>query len=280
MRLRRATGDDAEAIHAVAAARDIADVGRPDWTLDDVRAALARGGIAALDGDRIVGFGLASGSDAKVEVHPDACGRGIGTALREEVERRAGGPAIRQEIMSANSAARELLEAAGYTRDDRYWLMVRELEEAERPAYWPAPASPRRLQRPADDRAAYELVSAAMRDNPGNTERTFEEWSERALGAGLEPELSTIVDGSAIALCQRRDGEGYVDYVAVARESRGRGLGKALLQESFHLFAAAGLGRAALWVNGRNEFATRLYRAAGMDVALSADRYVKCLKPR
>jgi hypothetical protein len=39
--------------------------------------------------------------------------------------------------------------------------------------------------------------------------------------------------------------------------------------------AGAGLGRAVLWVNGCNESATRLYRSAGMEVAFSADRYVK-----
>jgi ribosomal protein S18 acetylase RimI-like enzyme len=83
---------------------------------------------------------------------------------------------------------------------------------------------------------------------------------------------------AGVALCHRHpDGEGYVDYIAVASEWRGRGLGRALLQESFRRFAAEGMHRAVLWVNGRNESATRLYRAVGMEVVFSADRLVKRL---
>jgi ribosomal protein S18 acetylase RimI-like enzyme len=77
-----------------------------------------------------------------------------------------------------------------------------------------------------------------------------------------------------VVLCER---DGYVEYLAVAEEQRGRGLGKALLQAALAGFARAGIERAVLWVNGRNESATRFYRNAGMEVAFSADRYEKTL---
>jgi ribosomal protein S18 acetylase RimI-like enzyme len=141
----------------------------------------------------------------------------------------------------------------------------------------------RPFERGRDDRAAYELVSRAMADVPGSTDRSFEEWTARALGSALAPGLSAVAQDAngatvGIALCERREaGEGYVDYLAVAREARGRGLGRALLGRSLRAFSDEGMGRGALWVDSRNEPAVRLYRSAGMDVAFSADRYVKSL---
>jgi ribosomal protein S18 acetylase RimI-like enzyme len=160
--------------------------------------------------------------------------------------------------------------------------MERDLAEREPEPDWPAGAAARSFERGRDDRAAYELIADAMSDIPGDTEPPFEEWRVNALNEALAPELSIVAgEMAAVALCQRRDGgEGYSDYIAVARPWRGRGLGRALLRQSFSNFAEAGMTRATLWVNGTNESATRLYRSAGMDVAFSADRLVKCLPSR
>jgi mycothiol synthase len=283
--MRQATPDDADAIYAVVNARELADVGRPDWTPADARAALAKpgaDGVVVAGAGHVIAFGLLNGIDATVVVHPSAEGKGIGTRLREEIERRASGPLIRQEIMSVNQRGLDLLTAAGYVQEQRYWRMERDLAPDEPGPDWPPGAGARVLERGHDDRAVYELLSEAMSEIPGNTERSFEEWRDRALGDALAPELSTVAgDMAGVALCQRHPGaEGYVDYVAVARDWRGRGLGRALLQESFRRFAAEGMSRAVLWVNGANESATRLYRGVGMEVAFSADRFTKCLKPR
>jgi ribosomal protein S18 acetylase RimI-like enzyme len=232
------------------------------------------------DDGTIVAFALVHDIDADVEVHPHARGGGIGAFLLSEADSRARGDVIRQEIMSANHAARELLEAAGYEQEQRYWRMERPLDGGEHSPDWPDSLTPRRYERGRDDRAAYELVSDAMSDIPGDTERSFEQWCVRALGEGLAPELSTVVgDMAGIALCQRLGaGDGYVDYLAVDRAHRGRGVGRALVAESFARFAAEGMSRAILWVNGRNEPATRLYRSAGMEEILSGDRLVKRLR--
>jgi ribosomal protein S18 acetylase RimI-like enzyme len=281
--MRQAIPADAEAIHAVVHARELADVGRPDWTLADARAALAKPGadgvVVTDDTDAVVAFGLLNGIDATVAVHPSAEGKGIGTLLRGEVERRASGPVLRQEVMSANEGAVGLLTTAGYEHEQHYWRMERELSPDEPGPAWPPGVGARALERDGDDRAVYELIAGAMREIPGNTERSFEEWSARALTDALAPDLSTVAgDMAGVALCQRHPGgEGYVDYVAVARDWRGRGLGRALLQESFRRFAAEGMTWAVLWVNGANESATRLYRGVGMEVAFSADRLVKRL---
>jgi mycothiol synthase len=276
--LRPATRDDAEAILAVAVARDVADVGQPDWTLEHVRDELERGaeGLVVEDGGRAVAFALLNGPDARVAVHPDAEGHGIGTMLAAEVERRATGDEIRQEFMTANARAAELLGPRGYELDQRYWRMARDLDPAQEPEPdWPDGIEPRTFTRGRDERHAYEVVSEAMRGIPGTTERSFEDWSARALGEVLVPELSIVTDGGVL-LAER---DGYVGYIAVTRAQRGRGLGRALLQAAFAAFARAGEPQAHLWVNGGNETAIRFYERAGMRVEFGGDRWVKRLRP-
>lgn len=292
---RRPTLDDAQGILAVGIARDVEDLGYPDYSLDDVREELTEPGVdlerdawVVLDETRrVVGSALSTGGDARVLVHPEACGEGVGTYLRERVEERAGelGEAvIRQHVGGANDAARSLLEHAGYSADHHHWRMVRELDGGSGELPWPDGVEVRSYAPGADDRAAHALVQEAFRDIPGNVERGFEQWRAMAVGgAQFAPDLSAVAvaDGgemAGVALCERwEDGQGYMAYLATAREWRGRGLGRALLAGSLAKMGAAGLSRAALNVNGRNESATRLYTSVGMRVGFRAERYDKRL---
>jgi mycothiol synthase len=213
-------------------------------------------------------------------VHPDACGRGIGSWLRERAEARGHG-VIRQEASGSNDAARQLLEAAGYRAEQHFFRMVRDLGEPLAEVPWPEGAAPRDYEPGADDAAVHALVADAFTDIPGNVRLGLDEWRPRAVGrAQFAPALSTVAgDFAGVALCERWDdeGQGYVAYLATAREWRGRGLGRALLARSLEKMRAAGLPKAALSVNARNESATRLYESVGMTVAARSDRYEKRL---
>jgi mycothiol synthase len=226
---------------------------------------------------------MLSGGDGRVAVHPDGCGAGIGTYLREWVEERARDRnvlVIRQHVGGRGDAARRLLERAGYRAEQHYWRMVRDLDSDLPEVPWPAGIEVRAYEPGSDDAAAHGLVQDAFRDIPGNVERGFESWRAMAVGgAQFAPELSTVAGAFAgVALCDRwDDGQGYVAYLATARDWRGRGLGRALLSTSLAKMRAAGLERAALSVNGRNESATRLYESVGMQVGWRAERYEKRL---
>ena len=282
---RPATDDDAEAILAVGVARDSADVGHPDWSLDDVREEMAEIDVGLVVCDPagvVVAFGFLDGGLARPNVHPDATGRGIGTWLREQLEERAreaGTTELRQDVFGSNDAARELLAKAGYEVTQLYWRMTRDLDGSEPAPSWPDGAQPRPYNPGDDDRDAHELVEDAFTDIPGNVSHTLDEWRPRAFGAQFAPDLATVAgDMAGVALAERWDeGDGYLSYLAVARDWRGRGLGRALLQATLRNFADAGLKRGVLSVNGRNESATRLYQDAGMDVEFRADRFVKRL---
>jgi mycothiol synthase len=285
--LREAAQDDADGILAVGIARDIADVGAPDWSLEDVREEMGEAGpggavvVENADG-RIVAFAMISGEDGRANVHPDATGRGIGAHLRDWLvahAREAGRSELRHPVFGSDDAARELLSAGGFEVDQRYWRMARDLDGAEPAPVWPEGITPRAFEAATDERPAHELVEEAFTDISGNVSRPFDEWRPRAFGEQFAPELATVAgDMAGVALAERwEDDTGYLSYLAVARDWRGRGLGRALLQATLRNFADAGLKRGVLSVNGRNESATELYRSAGMHVESRADRFVKRL---
>lgn len=87
MRLRAPAIDDASAVLEVLVARDIADIGVPDYVLEDLldewRASeldlAADSRVVELDG-RIVAYAMARGPGTLVAVAPGYEGRGIGRA--------------------------------------------------------------------------------------------------------------------------------------------------------------------------------------------------------
>jgi GNAT superfamily N-acetyltransferase len=282
---REARASDAGSILAVGVARDVADLGAPDWTLADVRdemAAADRAWVVEDERGEVVAAALLASGDARVLVHPDACGQGIGTHLRELVEQAAvPGTLLMQPVHGSNDVARSLLVAAGYEATQHYWRMGMTLDHGLPASAWPPGITPRGYAG-GHELAVHALVEEAFSEIPGNVPEAFEQWRANSVGrAHFAPDLSTLAfasDGSlaGAALCERWDGdEGFVAYLATARTWRGRGLGRALLVDALVGMRAAGLVRAALAVNGRNRSATALYESVGMTVESHADRYDK-----
>src|ERR1044072_1613454 len=123
-RLRPPADADAEAVLAVILARDVADLGVPDFTIEDLRADWASPGLSLEHDARVAGrngtvhgYAVLLGDDAVVLVHPEAEGEGNGTVLRRWAEARAaerGTAVLRQFAYGANDAARDHLSAARY----------------------------------------------------------------------------------------------------------------------------------------------------------------------
>ena len=127
MRWRAPTLEDAPAALALITARDIADFGAPDYTLEDLREEwqgaeldLAADTVVvedAEDSGRLVGYAIVRRAESLVVVAPDREGRGLGRGLLAWAERREaerGRDRHRQRIAAGNDRARELLQAAGY----------------------------------------------------------------------------------------------------------------------------------------------------------------------
>jgi mycothiol synthase len=288
-RLRPPVDADAEAVLALIVARDVADLGAPDFTLEDLRADWASPGlvlehdarVAARDGE-IRGYAVLLGDDAVVIVHPDAERQGEGTVLRRWAEARAaerGTAVLRQFAYGANDAARVHLRAAGYAPAQHYFRLRADLSAV--PA---APEAPlRTFDAARDETAVHALIQEAFAEIDGHEFQPLERWHARSIAKdGHDPALWLLLeddDGLAgAALGERWEGRtGYVAELGVATRARGRGHGRTLLLGLFDAFRRARLSHAELSVHGRNRGALRLYESVGMRPTWQAERWEKAL---
>jgi mycothiol synthase len=271
-------------------ARDVADLGHPDFTLDDVHADwatpgldLERDGWVVTDGaGEIAATALLLADDALVFVHPDACGRGLGSTLRERVEARArerGTAVLRQVVPVGNEPAAALLLQAGYWPVQHYLRLRIALEDAAPPAGHAV----RTFARDRDEIAVHELVQAALSEIEGYVAEPLEVWRrQRIEKRRWDPALWILLEDeeglAGAALGERWENDiGYVAQLAVAPRARGRGHGRTLLLSLFDAFRRSGLRTAELSVNGDNRGAARLYESVGMRASWEAQRWEKAL---
>jgi mycothiol synthase len=282
--------EDAEGVLRVMVARDIADIGQPDVTIEDVRSFWATPGVDLVrdawvveaPGGELVASAQLLGDDALIFVHPDVCGRGIGSALRELAEERArerGTAVLRQFLPVGNEAATALLMAADYWPAQHYMRMRMPLAEAPE-----AHADGvRRFDRERDELEVHQVVEGAMGEVEGHVAEALEVWrAQRILKEGWDPSLWLLLhdeEGLAGAALGERweNGVGYVAELGVAPRARGRGHGRTLLLALFRAFREAGLETAELSVHGANRGAARLYESVGMRASWEAQRWEKAL---
>ena len=271
-------------------ARDIADFGYPDFTLDDVHADWATPGLSlerdawvVTDGSAtIVASGLLLGDDALVYVHPDACGRGLGSTLRELAETRArerGTAVLRQFVPVGNEQASALLLDAGYWPVQHYLRLRIALADA----VGPHDGAVRTFERDHDELEVHTLVQAALSEIEGYTAEPLEVWRRQRIekprwDAALWLLLEDEEGLAGAALGERWENDlGYVAQLAVAPRARGRGHGRTLLLALFDAFRRSGLHTAELSVHGDNRGAAHLYESVGMRASWEAQRWEKAL---
>jgi GNAT superfamily N-acetyltransferase len=304
--VRPVTLDDVATILAVVHASDIAAVGEPDFTADEVVAILtapghdpARDSWLAFDpAGRAGGWAYVENHSRgrhetlEVYVHPEfgppAQGPLLDVAL-DRVAERAGehGHATvtaRAGLVAAETHYAGLLRAAGFAFVKRYARMTRPLDPSlTRPAV-PDGVVLRTL-RPGDEddiAATYAVISAAFVDLPDGLRSTYEAY--RAALA-VQPSVAwdewflVEVDGVAVATLTSSDrvveeNESWVHHLAVLAPHRGRGLGALLLRTAFATYAAKGRTRAGLAVDLTNPTsAYRLYTGVGLTPAYEVDIY-------
>jgi mycothiol synthase len=288
-RLRPPVQADAEAVLQVIVARDVADLGVPDFTLEDLQADWASPGlslehdarVAARDG-AVQGYAVLLGDDAVIVVHPAAEAEGHGSVLRRWAEVRAaerGTRVLRQFAYGSNDRARAHLRAAGYEPAQHYFRLRADLATVP-----PAPDAPlRTFDAVRDEAAVHALIQDAFAEIEGHEFQPLEKWRAKTIGKeGHDPSLWLLLDDeeglAGAALGERWEGgTGYVAELAVAGRARGRSHGRTLLLGLFNAFRRAGLEHAELSVHGRNRGALRLYESVGMRPTWQAERWEKVL---
>lgn len=295
-RARPCTRDDLEAVFRLVAAceqhdmgvgevalSDIAaDWGRPDFDLETMSISVWRGDELAASGEVFMGR-------AEVDVAPEHRGRGLGSALLPWTWRVAladGRDQVGQTVPDDRSDAVDLFRSHGYEVGGVAWVLRIDLDD-DAP---PSPSLPEGLAfrdyHPGeDDRVVFDVIDTAFSEWHDRESHGFENWAAAFLRRDeVVPELvPLVVDGDqvvGVALNYHYglddDVEGWVQQLAVDRAYRGRGLGRALLQESFRRFHGVGYRRAGLSTDSRTG-ALGLYEHVGMHVRSSFTRYTKQL---
>jgi ribosomal protein S18 acetylase RimI-like enzyme len=306
IRLRRPTEADFGGVLALLQASDEAVYGSTDWTPSELRDQweeidLATDAwIAELDG-RLAGvMHLADVRGGRMiadgYVHPALAGRGVGSGRHHAGEERAreleaGVPAgervwLETAHLVGDDRAPRLLSCKGFTRVRTFFRMVADLTAEPAPPAWPAGIEVSRFEVDADGGVVHAAVEEAFVDEWGRTPRAYAEWAERCFGwRGFDPGLVVVardgdeVAGVALNYPKRMGDWGWIGTVAVRPAWRRRGLGLALLRESFRRFREAGERSVALGVDAENPTgATRLYERAGMRVLWRADVWRKELR--
>ena len=289
MILRAPAEADAPAVLAVVVARDVADLGVPDCTLEDIleewRAesfdAAADARLCETDTGEVVGYAVARRPGSVVAVSPDREGLGAGTALLDWLEGRErahGWEHHRQAIGERNARAAGLLRSRGYGKVRSYHRMTVALAPGRQAPEPPAGVTLRELRPAADEAVLYELDAAAFAGAADYSPETLLEFRERHVRAhDLDPALSRVAErdlrpvGFLLARRWEQDSAGYVAILAVHPREQGRGLGSALLGDAFAAFAAAGLSEGRLGVASDNPRALGLYERQGMKPQFSFD---------
>jgi mycothiol synthase len=281
---------------ALLRAADVAVYGDSDWTAGELRAEWDEldterdAWLVDVDG-RLAGVGhLSRRSEARyfgdAYVHPELTGRGVGTRLLDLFAERvrdqtAGGAAavLQGAHLVGDPRAPALFAGRGYTQVRSSFRMTRDVSGEQAEPVWPDGLELRPLEVERDGPVVHEAIEEAFAEEWGHTARPYEEWRRRTFDApGFDPALVPIAwDGDEIAGLSlnyhKRMGDwGWIGSIGVRGPWRRRGLGLALLYESFRRFRDTGETVVALGVDAENPTgAVRLYERAGMRVLWRAD---------
>jgi mycothiol synthase len=304
-RIRAATRGDLPEIVDLLCACDVAEVGEPDTTIDDLendwsaegfdpsRDAWVVEGPRGLRGYAYAGDQFRTGElEADFWVHPDhqepeLNGRLLGLAERRAaqlaVERGYADPALDVFCIAGNSAKRDLLRRHGYALKRTVYRMTTDLSQGAPLAEAPEGLEIRPFRLEADERALYELMNEAFEDHFRQSREPFDAWRARLLGhADFDPDLWWIAwdgDEPAGGLIAYDHGDlGWIKGLGVRRPWRRRGLGGALLAHALAAFFARGRLRVDLGVDAEGEtMPLRMYERAGMQASSAYELYARHL---
>ena len=256
--------------------------------------------VETADG-RIVGFEEFNNrhAHAKLEtdgyVHPEFKGRGIGTTLLRAVENHArevmtlAEPdvrvSLRSIIDSRDPDSHSLHSNEGYQPLRYHWRMEIILDGPPAEPKLPEGIELRPFIKGEHDVPVWQAQNEAWRDHWGSHDVSLEDWKRsRFDDPEFDPTLWQIAwEGNEVAgfsLNRYRMGIGWIRTLGVRRPWRRRGLGEALLLQSFGEFYRRGTKTVGLGVDAQNPTgATRLYQRVGMYAASEYVTYEKELRP-
>ncbi len=302
--IRAPTRGDLPEVVDLLNAVDVAEIGHPDSTAEDLESDwdevgfdLARDAWLAVGPDGLPrGYAYAGDQfrtgelEGDVFVHPEGGEPGLARRLLDLVERRAEELAAERDYpeprlsifaFGGNAAKRRLLEEGAYALRRRVLRMAADLGETTPCLEPPDGVEIRSFRAGVDERTMRDVMNEAFVDHFQQSAEPFEAWRRRLVehpdfdpglwslawaAAGAGDETGEQAVGGIIAY--DHGDLGWVKGLGVLRRWRRRGIGGALLSHVFVALLARAQARVELGVDA--DAATRaleVYERAGMHVA-------------
>jgi GNAT superfamily N-acetyltransferase len=267
--LRQATVADVGALFGLVSAMNLADIGDPDCTSQDILDDLARPTFHAWLHE--AGDGHVDGA-VWIGTFPGAPLLDVARQRVHELD-----PALPLHVFSQTASVGRIaaLEAAGGTVVRRFLRMVAPVSDGVAAAQLPTGAAIRLIDAddPAELRTMYDVLETAFADHFGAVPASYDEWLEFRSSVGLSDRtlwwLATVDGQPAAALIGRRWLElGWIEEVGTLPAYRGRGLARALLLTAFEELRRRGFAEVGLGVDATNPTgAVGLYESIGMTLS-------------
>ncbi|MDA3146421.1 mycothiol synthase [Leucobacter sp. UCMA 4100] len=236
----------------------------------------------------LTAVGIVGSDEVDLVVHPDARGRGLGSALLDELLGHAEGQAVLAWAHGENPAASHMLASRGFSP-------VRTLLRLELPGEKLAEVSVRPLADgltletydSANTRHGSDLIGVnarAFASHPEQGQLTLAEFEQTTCEAWFDPkDLFLVYEGETLLafswIKTTRSVSGAVEtelyVIGVDPEAAGRGLGTTLLGITMARMAEHRPERVTLYVEGDNEPALALYRHALFTTALRSTQWLR-----
>ena len=185
--------------------------------------------------------------------------------------------------------APHLFAARGYDYVRSGFRMVIDLSDDDPTPEWPDGIELRPLDVERDGRLVHAAIQEAFSEEWNFAPRPYDEWRKRGFDRPrFDPSLVPVawdaeqdeIAGLSLNFPKRMGNWGWIGAIGVRRGWRRRGLGLALLRDSFRRFREVGETVVALGVDAENPTgAVRLYERAGMRVLWRSDVWEKELRP-
>lgn len=307
-RVRPGAPPDLDAVHELVAAVDVAVIGEPDTTREELVAEWSRPrfdvsrdvDVVIAETGRVVGYLSVHEESPGIELQADVYGHPdvgpevpICRHLAERAVVRAQQAADRAQSRMAlvvyavaDEPLSADLDATGFEVRRRFWRMVIDLDGVVIPAT-SSDVEVTAFEVDRDVADVHRVLTDAFSDHWGSRSQDLAEWRARQLDRpDADPSLWRVARrggelvGAVIARAEDDLGTGWVSTVGVRAEARGLGIADALLRSTFAGLAQRGLTRAMLGVDSQNETgATRLYERAGMRVQFEICAWVLDVEP-
>jgi mycothiol synthase len=284
--VRTLTVEDVDAVTAMVNECERHDTGEVMWERADL---LADSSIDGFDRDHdwigVFRDGLPVGwamvehrTRAWADVHPGARGRGIGTWLRRWTEARVrekGEVSVGQTIDDALTDVSRFFLDAGYSPQHTSWILRKDHPESPG-APTPPDGVELRPWRPEDTEEALTMFEEAFSEFANRRPSTLATWRAFTVDReGFVPDdlILAVQDGEIVGGAFILDAEEiWVDKLAVRRDVRHRGIGRALMQVAFHRSFERGYDHTDVSTDSRTGALT-LYERLGMYVRRSFTSY-------